>query len=298
MAWQDAKRYAQVDGRRMAYVERGNGSPIVLLHGNPTSSYLWRSVLPKLEELGRCIAPDLIGMGDSDKLAADDERRYTFMRHRQFLDALLDQLGVTRDVTLVIHDWGSVLGFDWAHRHPDRVRAIVYMEAFVTPLTWDDYDPGRREVFERLRSPAGEKLVLEDNLFVEAILPDGIQRTLAEEEMKEYRRPFRALGEDRLPTLVWPRQIPIGDEPPEVAEVVRSYSRWLARSEVPKLFINADPGALLTGRPREVCRTWPNQTEVTIAGKHVLPEDSPKQIARAIRQFISGNRPREDRGYR
>lgn len=277
----------------MAYVERGDGSPIVLLHGNPTSSYVWRSVLPELEDLGRCIAPDLIGMGDSDKLPADDGRRYTFVRHREFLDALLDQLGVTRDVTLVVHDWGSALGFDWAHRHTDRVRAIAYMEAFVTPLTWEDYDPQRRGVFERLRSPAGEKLVLEDNLFIEAILPAGIQRTLADDEMNEYRRPFRASGEDRLPTLVWPRQIPIGGEPTEVADIIGSYSRWLARSEVPKLFINADPGALLIGRPRELCRTWPDQTEVTVAGKHFLQEDSPSQIGDAIRQFVEDTDPRD-----
>lgn len=294
MAWQESKRYAQVDGRRMAYVQRGEGSPIVLLHGNPTSSYVWRSVLPELEDLGRCIAPDLIGMGDSDKLPADDERRYTFVRHREFLDALLDQLGVRRDVTLVVHDWGSALGFDWAYRHPDRVRAIAYMEAFVTPLTWEDYDPQRRDVFERLRSSAGEEMVLEHNLFVEAILPGGIQRTLADDEMNEYRRPFRSSGENRLPTLVWPRQIPIGGEPAEVGDIVRSYSRWLARSEVPKLFINAEPGALLTGRPRDLCRTWPHQTEVTIAGKHFVQEDSPHEIGQAVREFVRDNRPRGD----
>lgn len=294
MAWQESKRYAQVDGRRMAYVQRGEGSPIVLLHGNPTSSYVWRSVLPELEDLGRCIAPDLIGMGDSDKLPADDERRYTFVRHREFLDALLDQLGVRRDVTLVVHDWGSALGFDWAYRHPDRVRAIAYMEAFVTPLTWEDYDPQRRDVFERLRSSAGEEMVLEHNLFVEAILPGGIQRTLADDEMNEYRRPFRSSGENRLPTLVWPRQIPIGGEPAEVGDIVRSYSRWLARSEVPKLFINAEPGALLTGRPRDLCRTWPHQAEVTIAGKHFVQEDSPHEIGQAVREFVRDNRPRGD----
>ena len=293
MAWRESKRYAQVDGRRMAYVERGEGSPIVLLHGNPTSSYVWRSVLPELEDLGRCIAPDLIGMGDSDKLPAADERRYTFTRHREFLDALLAQLGVTRDVTLVVHDWGSALGFDWAYRHPDRVRAIAYMEAFVTALTWEDYDPRRRDVFQRLRSRSGEEMILEHNLFVEAILPGGIQRTLADDEMNEYRRPFRASGEDRLPTLVWPRQIPIDGAPPTVDDIVRSYSRWLARSQVPKLFINAEPGALLTGRPRELCRTWPHQTEVTIAGKHFLQEDSPSQIGEAIRQFVQDSRPRD-----
>lgn len=289
MAPQASKRFALISGRRMAYVERGEGSPIVLLHGNPTSSYVWRSVLPRLEDLGRCIAPDLIGMGDSDKLPADDARRYTFVRHREFLDALLDQLGVTRDVTLVVHDWGSALGFDWAYRHPDRVRAIAYMEAFVTPLTWEDYDPQRRDVFRRLRSPAGEKMVLQDNFFVERVLPGGIQRTLSGDEMDEYRRPFWTSGEDRLPTLVWSRQIPIDGEPPEVDEIVGGYSRWLARSVVPKLFINADPGALLTGRPRELCRTWPHQTEITVPGNHWVQEDSPHHIGQAIRRFVQDN---------
>ena len=290
MGWRASKRYTDVNGRRMAYVERGEGSPIVLLHGNPTSSYVWRSVLPELEDLGRCIAPDLIGMGDSEKLPADDERRYTFLRHREFLDSLLDQLGATHDVTLVVHDWGSALGFDWACRHPDRVRAIAYMEAFVAPLTWADYDPLGRDVFERLRSPAGEELVLERNFFVERILPSGIQRALAVDEMDEYRRPFCESGEDRLPTLIWPRQIPIDGAPPDVDDIIGSYGRWLARSDIPKLFINAEPGALLTGRPRELCRTWPHQVEVTIAGKHFVQEDSPSQIGASIRQFVKDTR--------
>jgi haloalkane dehalogenase len=291
MTWQGSKRYAEVNGRRMAYVERGQGSPIVLLHGNPTSSYVWRSVLPQLEDLGRCIAPDLIGMGDSDKLPADDQRRYTFIRHREFLDALLDQLGVTHDVTLVLHDWGSALGFDWARRHPDRVRAIAYMEAFVTPLSWEDYDPRRRDVFERLRSPGGENLVLDQNFFVNVHMPSGILRTLSSEELAAYVEPFASPGEARRPTLTWAREVPIDGNPPEVDGIVGSYSRWLAQSVVPKLFINADPGALLTGRPRELCRTWPHQTEVTVAGKHFVQEDSPDQIGQAIRRFLEDNRP-------
>jgi haloalkane dehalogenase len=247
-------------------------------------------VLPELEALGRCIAPDLIGMGDSDKLAADDEQGYTFMRHREFLDALLDQLGVTHEVTLLVHDWGSALGFDWAYRHPDRVRAIAYMEAFVTPLTWEDYDPQRRDVFERLRSPAGESLVLEQNLFVEVHLPNGILRSLRAAEMAAYVRPFATPGEHRRPTLSWARQIPIDGDPPDIDGIVRTYSRWLARSDVPKLFINADPGALLVGRPRELCRTWPHQTEVTVAGKHFVQEDSPNQIGEAVGRFVQANR--------
>ncbi len=271
MAWQESKRYAQVDGWRMAYVERGEGTPIVLLHGNPTSSYVWRSVLPELADLGRCIAPDLIGMGDSEKLPADDQRRYTFIRHREFLDALLEQLGVVSDVTLVAHDWGSALGFDWAFRHPDRVRAIAYMEAFVTPLTWKDYDAQRRDVFERLRSPTGEEIVLEHNLFVEATLPGGIQRTLSEEEMNEYRRAFRAAGEDRLPTLVWPRQIPIDGEPPDVDHIVRSYSGWLARSGLPTANTSSRRTALTRSAKQSVSsfRTPVRETTVTVSDQQL-----------------------------
>src|SRR5882757_595716 len=288
--WWASKRYAQVLGRRMAYVEQGSGAPIVFLHGNPTSSYLWRSVLPELSSLGRCIAPDLIGMGDSEKLPADDPARYTFLRHREFLDGLLDALGVTAEVTLVVHDWGSALGFDWARRHPERVRGIVYMEAVVRPYAdWDAWPDAARPMFQALRSPAGEKLILEQNAFVERILPGSMLRTLDEDELDEYRRPFAAPGEDRLPTLVWPRQIPIGGEPPEVDAVCAAYADWLAHTPgLPKLFVNAEPGAILTGDQREFCRTWPDQTEITVSGVHFIQEDSGKQIGSAIAGWLAG----------
>jgi haloalkane dehalogenase len=288
--WRASKRYAQVLGRRMAYVEQGVGAPIVFLHGNPTSSYLWRSLLPELSSLGRCIAPDLIGMGDSEKLPADDAARYTFVRHREFLDALLDALGVTEEVTLVVHDWGSALGFDWARRHPDRVRGIAYMEAIVRPYSdWDAWPDAARSMFQALRSPAGEQLILERNMFVERILPGSVLRTLGEDELDEYRRPFAAPGEDRLPTLVWPRQIPIGGEPPEVVEVCAAYADWLAHTPgLPKLFVNAEPGAILTGAQREFCRTWPDQTEITVSGVHFVQEDSGKQIGSAIAGWLAG----------
>lgn len=289
--WRASKRYTQVLGRRMAYVEQGSGAPIVFLHGNPTSSFLWRSVLPELSSLGRCIAPDLIGMGDSDKLPADDPARYTFVRHREFLDALLDALGVTGEVTLVVHDWGSALGFDWARRHPDRVRGIVYMEAIVAPYAdWDAWPDAARPMFQSLRSPDGEQLILERNMFVERILPGSVLRALSEDELDEYRRPFAAPGEDRLPTLVWPRQIPIGGEPPEVVEVCAAYADWLAHTPgLPKLFINAEPGAILTGAQREFCRTWPDQTEITVSGVHFVQEDSGKEIGSAIAGWLSGS---------
>jgi haloalkane dehalogenase len=278
------KRYAEILGRRMAYVEQGAGAPIVLLHGNPTSSYLWRSVIPELAGSYRCVAPDLIGMGDSEKLGPDDPGRYTFVRHREFLDGLLDALDLGDDVTLVVHDWGSALGFDWARRHRDRVAGIAYMEAIVRPLDgWDEWPESARSIFQGMRSPAGEQLVLERNLFVDRILPASILRTLSDEEMDEYRRPFARPGDDRLPTLVWPRQIPIGGEPADVAEICAAYADWLASEPgLPKLFVNADPGTILTGAQREFCRGWPDQMEVTVPGLHFIQEDSGPQIGRAV----------------
>ena len=286
--WRAAKRYAQVLGRRMAYVESGAGRPIVLLHGNPTSSYLWRSVLPALEGLGRCIVPDLIGMGDSDKLGPDDPGRYTFGCHREFVDGLLEVLGADRDVVLVVHDWGSALGFDWARRHPGRVRAVAYMEALVRPLAgWDEWPAGARSIFQRLRSEAGEELILDRNVFVERILPASVLRTLAPEEMDEYRRPFGPPGDGRLPTLVWPRQIPIAGEPADVHQACAAYAAWLAAAAgLPKLFVNAEPGIILTGAVRDFCRTWPDQAEVTVPGLHFIQEDSGAEIGRAIAAWL------------
>ena len=285
------KKTADVLGKKMTYVETGSpdGDPIVFLHGNPTSSYLWRNVMPHLEDQGRCIAPDLIGMGDSEKLEDSGPDRYTFVEHRRYLHALLEQLGVTRNVTLVIHDWGSALGFDWANQHRDAMKGIAYMEAIVCPVaSWDDWPEAARQIFQGLRSPAGEDMVLEKNLFVEAILGGSILRKLEDEEMAVYRRPFQRAGEDRRPTLTWPRQIPIEGEPAEVVEIVRSYADWLKGSEtLPKLFINAEPGAILTNAPREFCRTWPNQHEVTVKGSHFIQEDSPDEIGAAIAQWRS-----------
>ncbi len=289
VAWQERKSYTEVLGRRMAYVEQGQGAPIVFLHGNPTSSYLWRMVMPELAGVGRCLAPDLIGMGDSDKLGADDPERYTFMRHREFLDGLLDALGVIDGVTLVVHDWGSALGFDWARRNPDRVRAIAYMEAIVRPLSgWDEWPDVARLIFQGLRSPAGEQMILAKNVFVERILPASVLRDLSAEEMGEYRRPFQTPGDDRLPTLVWPRQIPIAGEPADVHTVCDAYARWLAEADgLPKLFVNADPGTILIGSQRDFCRSWPNQSEVTVAGLHFIQEDSGRQIGQAISSWLA-----------
>jgi len=282
------KQRRRVLGSEMAYVDVGQGDPIVLLHGNPTSSYLWRNVLPHLQPLGRCIAPDLIGMGDSDKLPNSGPGSYRFVEHRRHLDALLDALDVRERVTLVIHDWGSALGFDWANRHRKAVKGIAFMEAIVRPQGWDHWDVmNMRPFLEALRSDAGEKMVLEENFFIEKILPGAVLRTLAAEEMAQYRRPFAEPGEGRRPTLTFPREIPIEEEPADVNAIVNAYAEWLATSDLHKLFIKAEPGALLGGGANlETVRAWPAQTEVTVAGVHFVQEDSPDEIGRAIADWM------------
>ena len=288
--WRDQKRRATVDGLSMAYIEEGSGDPIVFLHGNPTSSYLWRNVIPHVAPLGRCIAPDLIGMGDSDPLPDSGPGRYRFVDHRRCLDGLLEALDVRGNVTFVVHDWGSALGFDWANRHRDAVAGLAYMEAIVRPVAWAEWPEAARSVFQGFRSEAGESMVLERNIFVEAVLPRSVLRELTDDEMAEYRRPFREPGERRRPTLTWPREIPIEGEPADVTEIVSGYGAWLHTSRVPKLFVNAEPGAILTGQLREFCRTWPNQTEVTVRGSHFVQEDSPDEIGRAIAGWLPSTR--------
>lgn len=279
------KQNVEVLGRNMAYVDVGSGDPIVFLHGNPTSSYLWRNVIPHLTPHGRCIAPDLIGMGDSDKLPDSGPGSYRFIEHRRYLDALLDQLGIRERVTFVIHDWGSALGFDWANRHRDAVTGIALMEAIVRPVTWDEWPDAARGIFQAFRSPAGEDMILEKNAFVERVLPASVLRTLTDQEMDTYRAPFRNPGEDRRPTLTWPREVPIDGEPADVCQIVTDYGEWLASSPVPKLFINADPGAILIGPQREWVRTWRNQQEITVPGNHFLQEDSGDAIGEAIARW-------------
>ena len=279
------KNWVTSNGKMMSYVEMGEGDPIVFQHGNPTSSYLWRNIMPHLADQGRCIAIDLIGMGNSDKLENSGPESYTLLEHREYWDSALETLGVTDNVTFVIHDWGSALGFDWANRHRDSVMGIAYMEAIVKPVTWDEWPEAARGVFQGFRSPAGEEMALEKNVFVEKVLPGSIIRNLTEEEMSIYRAPFSEPGESRRPTLTWPRQIPIEGEPEEVVELVQSYADWLSQSDIPKLFVNAEPGAILTGPQREFCRSWPNQEEVTVPGNHFLQEDSPHEIGKAIAEW-------------
>ncbi|MDP3491968.1 MAG: haloalkane dehalogenase [Hyphomonadaceae bacterium] len=281
------QKFCEVRGKRLAYLEAGSGAPIVLLHGNPTSSYLWRDVIPYLAQSGRVIAPDLIGHGDSDKLpASDGPGRYSFEVAYDYLSDMLDALGVTSNVTLVLHDWGSALGFHWAYRHQDRVRAIAYMEGIVRPLlSWDEWPEKARGIFQGFRSAKGEDLILKRNIFIEAVLPGSIIRKLSEEEMAHYRAPFLR-EEDRQPTLNWPRQIPVAGEPANIVALVEQYADWLKDSPLPKLFINAEPGSILVGAQREFCRSWPNQTEVTVKGVHFIQEDSADDIGRSVAVWL------------
>ena len=279
----ERRRIAVLD-TEMAYIDTGTGAPIVFLHGNPTSSYLWRNVIPHVEGLGRCLAPDFVGMGSSGK-APDGS--YRFVDHARYLDAWFDALEITQNVTFVVHDWGSALAFYWAYRHSDRVKGIAYMEAIVRPITWAEMPEAARALFQAIRSPAGEEIILQKNVFVERILPGSVLRGLTEEEMAVYRRPYLEPGESRRPTLTWPREIPLEGEPSDVVEIVDLYAKWLATSDIPKLFINADPGAILVGAQREFCRSWPNQQEVTVKGIHFVQEDSPTEIGRAIAAFVA-----------
>ena len=281
------KCFKSIKGKSIAYIDVGDGAPIVLLHGNPTSSYLWRNVIPHLEGIGRVIVPDLIGHGDSEKLPdSEGPERYSFEISYEYLAGLLEDLNITEDVTLVIHDWGSALGFHWAKHHPEAVKGIAYMEAIVCPVTWDDWPESARGIFKGFRSDKGEDLVLQRNMFVEAVLPSSVIRQMGEEEMNQYRKAFTKAA-DRQPTLNWPRQIPIDGEPPHMVDLVASYGEWMASNqELPKLFINADPGSILTGKARKFCRTWPNQKEVTVAGTHFIQEDSPAEIGIAVAEWL------------
>ena len=281
---------ADVGGAEMAYVdtgavESGSADAVVFLHGNPTSSYLWRNIIPYVSPLARCLAPDLMGMGESDAATGGS---YRFVDHSRYLDAWFDAALADSPVTLVMHDWGSALGFHWARRHPDRIRGLVYMEAIVRPVTWDEWPEAARQVFQGFRSEAGESMVLERNIFVERVLPGSTINGISHEAMEVYRRRFAEPGESRRPTLSWPREIPIDGEPADVVAVVEEYAEWLSRAPTPKLFINADPGAILTGPQREFCRTFPNQREVTVPGIHFIQEDSPHEIGAAIAEWYAG----------
>ncbi len=278
------KRVRALDAE-IATVDTGQGDPVVFLHGNPTSSYLWRNVIPHVSGMARCLAPDLVGMGDSGSAASGS---YRFADHARYLDAWFDAMGLTENVTLVGHDWGSALAFHWAFRHQERIKGIAYMEAIVRPLTWEEWPEPSRALFQAMRSSAGEDIILVKNVFVERILPASVMRRLGNEEMAVYRRRYLQAGETRRPTLTWPRQIPLDGDPADVVAIVQDYSEWLSSSDVPKLFVNAEPGTILTGAQREFCRAWPNQQEVSVDGYHFIQEDSPAEIGKAIAEWLGG----------
>lgn len=275
------KRVAVLD-TEMSYVDVGAGEPIVFLHGNPTSSYLWRNVIPHLSDIGRCLAPDLIGMGQSGK---SPTYSYRFVDHARYLDAWFDAMNLSKAI-LVVHDWGSALGFHRAYRHPEQIAAIAYMEAVVQPFSWENFGEAAG-IFRALRSSEGEQLVLEQNFFVESVLPGAVIRPLGEEEMATYRAPFPD-AVARLPTLIWPRQASVDGEPADVTSIVREYAEWLSQSEMSKLFVAGEPGAVISegSANKQFCRTWKNQKEVTVKGRHFLQEDSPREIGAALRQFV------------
>jgi haloalkane dehalogenase len=281
------KKFIKINNKKMAYVEMGVGDPIIFQHGNPTSSYLWRNIMPHLKDVGRCIAVDLIGMGDSEKLENSNANSYLYEEQRDYLFGVWSKLGIKDNVTMILHDWGSVLGFDWVYQNPDSIKGIAYMEAIVKPITWSDWPEGARGIFKGFRSESGESLILEKNMFIEAILPNSIIRKLNTDEMEMYRKPYSKQGEDRRPMLSWPREIPIEGSPENVVKIVSKYSEWLKKSPLKKLFINADPGSILVGKQREFCRTWDNQEEVTVKGRHFLQEDSPNEIGVAIKNWMS-----------
>jgi len=284
--WRAKKQYVEIDGRRMAYVEMGQGDPIIFQHGNPTSSYLWRNIMPELTALGRCIAVDLIGMGDSDKLPDSGPDRYTLKEHQHFLYGAWAALGVTDNVTFVIHDWGTALGFDWCRQHPGAVKGVAHMEGIVKGWTWEEWPAAATEIFRAFRSPAGEDVVLQKNVFIEGVLPNSIIRKLTDEEMTVYRAPFLNPGEDRRPTLTWPRQIPLGGEPADVCAMVDAYGAYMKDADMPKLFIAGDPGMIMNGPPADFARSWKNTTEAKVKGLHFLQEDSPAEIAAALKSWL------------
>lgn len=286
-------QYREIHGKQMAYIDEGHGDAIVFQHGNPSSSYLWRNVMPHLEGLGRLVACDLIGMGASDNLDEPGPDSYHYHQHREYLFALWEALELGDRVTLVLHDWGGALGFDWANQHRDRVAGIAHMETVSVPMEWDDFPDEVALMFRGFRSPQGETMVLENNVFIEGVLPSIVMRTLSDEEFNYYRHPFLKPGEDRRPTLSWPRDVPLAGEPSEVVTVIREFGAWLGESDVPKLFIRADPG-VIQGKQRilDIMRSWPNQTEVTVPGTHFLQEDSSAEIGKAIASFVRAIRQR------
>jgi haloalkane dehalogenase len=268
----------------MAFIDEGHGpAPVLFQHGNPTHSTLWRNVIPHVSGTHRTIAPDLVGMGRSGKAPGGD---YRFATHAKYLSAFIERVLPEGQIHLVGHDWGGALLFDWARANEARVASITYMETIVCPLDWSDWPERARAVFQAMRGPAGEEMVLAKNVFIEKIFPGSVLRTLDAETMNLYRRPFGEPGEERRPMLTWPRQLPLGGEPEEVVAIARANTDFLARTPIPKLFIDAEPGSILVGRQRDVCLDFPNQRTVKVKGLHFIQEDSPAEIGEAIAGFV------------
>jgi haloalkane dehalogenase len=281
------KNYKEILGKQMAYIDSGEGQSIVFLHGNPASSFLWRNITPFVSDLGRIIVPDLIGMGDSEKLEGIDNPDYQYHGQYKYLSTLLDSLDLGDKINLVIHDWGSAMGFQYARENSDRIKSITFMEAIVMPLSWDQWPENARNIFQLMRSEAGEEIVLEKNIFVERILLNDSANGFTDEERNEYIRPFKNPGEDRRPTLTWPRQIPIDGSPQAVIDEVTKNGEFHKDSKIPKLFINADPGSILIGEQRDFVRSWTNLRELTVKGNHFIQEHSPKEIGEALKNFLT-----------
>jgi haloalkane dehalogenase len=280
--WLRRSRVTALDSE-MSYVDEGTGEPVIFLHGNPTSSYLWRNVIPHVSPFRRCLAPDLIGMGASGKPGSHS---YRFVDHVRYLDAWFDAVGLKGPYALVGHDWGGALAFHRTFRRPREVSALAYMETFVQPRRWEDLSPVAEAFFRRTRSPAGEEFILDENAFVEVGVPRAVIRSLHDAEMAAYRAPYPDRA-SRLPTLVWPREQPIDGEPEDGVSIVSRYGAWLQTSDIPKLFINAEPGSLITERARGFCRSWRNQREVTVHGIHFIQEDATHQIGTALYDFLA-----------
>ena len=280
------KKYKEILGKQMAYLDEGSGQSIVFLHGNPASSFLWRNITPFVKDLGRVVVPDLIGMGDSEKLEGIDNPDYQYHGQYKYLSSLLDELDLGEEINLVIHDWGSAMGFHYARENANKIKSITFMEAIVMPLTWDQWPENARNIFQLMRSDAGEEIVLEKNIFVEKILLNDSADGFTDEEKAEYIRPFKNAGEDRRPTLTWPRQIPVDGSPQAVIDEVIKNGEFHKDSNIPKLFINADPGSILVGEQREFVRSWKNLQEVTVKGNHFIQEHSPNEIGTAIKDFL------------
>ena len=281
------KKYKEILGKRMAYLDSGSGQSIVFLHGNPASSFLWRNITPHVEDIGRIVVPDLIGMGDSEKLEGTDNPDYQYHGQYKYLSTLLDELDLGEEINLVIHDWGSAMGFQYARENADKIKSITFMEAIVMPLTWDQWPENARNIFQLMRSEAGEEIVLEKNVFVERILLNDSADGFSDEEKAEYIRPFKNAGEDRRPTLTWPRQIPVDGSPQAVIDEVIKNGEFHKNSNIPKLFINANPGSILIGDQREFVRTWNNLEEITVKGNHFIQEHSPNEIGKALSEFLN-----------